>query len=82
MDRSVAPIVLKERMDEWFSFFIYATYDLDQGRQGGAGAGGSHLDHLAWIQTMAERANWFLTSVVQAFYEKKGVPIVCNTSLK
>ncbi|GGH58053.1 hypothetical protein GCM10008014_30300 [Paenibacillus silvae] len=83
--RPVAPIVLEEHMDEWFedcypSPFMLHTFKIKEDKAEQVPAV-CHLDQSARIQTMVESANPLLTSVLQAFYEKTGVPIVCNTSL-
>lgn len=83
--RPVAPIVLEEEIDEWFenpysSPFMLHTFDLKKDKLKIVPAI-THLDNSARVQTMTCKTNERLYSVIKAFKDKTGVPIICNTSL-
>lgn len=83
--RPVAPIVLNEKKDEWFeeaysSKFMLHTFRIKEDKKEKLKAV-SHLDNSARIQTVTEEDNELVYKILKHFYEKTGVPILCNTSL-
>lgn len=83
--RPVAPIVLYERMDEWFQQKIDSPYMLQaiQVRDDKADQVQAimHIDHSSRVQTMKESDQSLLRDVLVAFERRTGVGILCNTSL-
>lgn len=83
--RPVAPVVLEEYVDEWFkdsykSPFMLNTFYIKKGKASLVPAV-LHIDGSARVQTVSKEDNKWLYEVVQAFKEKTGIPIICNTSL-
>jgi carbamoyltransferase len=83
--RPVAPIVLAERIDEWFdnarrSPYMLETFTIREDQRSRIPAV-AHLDHSARIQSLTRAQNPPLYDLVAAFAQRTGVPIICNTSL-
>lgn len=84
--RPVAPIILREEISNWFEDDFESPYMLhalrikeDKSAQVPAIV---HEDFTARLQSIAEgNGQERLYQVIKAFYEKTGVPIICNTSL-
>jgi predicted NodU family carbamoyl transferase len=83
--RPVAPIVLAEHVQEWFTEPLPSPYMLltAQVRESVRHLipAVTHLDGSARHQTLAHGTNPRLRRAVEAFHAATGVPIVCNTSL-
>lgn len=85
--RPVAPIVLEEFAKEWFEDVLVSPYMLhtSQIREEKLKMipAVAHLDKSARLQTLNNKYdnNNNLYNMIYAFYEKTGVPILCNTSL-
>ncbi|PZD96883.1 carbamoyltransferase [Paenibacillus sambharensis] len=82
--RPVAPIVLKDHVKDWFvdgydSPFMLHTFTL-KADKAGLVPSVAHLDSTARVQTIA-RDGGSLSRLIGAFYEKTGVPMICNSSL-
>ncbi|QUI21901.1 carbamoyltransferase [Vallitalea pronyensis] len=84
--RPVAPIVLKEKIGDWFHngyespFMLHALEVLEDKRA--AVPAIIHEDGTARLQTIGEDSpQKYLYQVMKAFEGKTGVPIICNTSL-
>ena len=83
--RPVAPIIMLEHLDEWFedaipSPYMLQTFQVKKDKLNIVPAI-EHLDYSARVQTMKKSDNPRLYRVLEYFYKKTGVPIVCNTSL-
>lgn len=83
--RPVAPIVMEEYLNLWFedsypSKYMLNTFYIKREIEWKVPAI-CHLDHSARVQTLKAEDNSQLYEVVLKFYEKTGIPIVCNTSL-
>lgn len=83
--RPVAPIIMLEHLNEWFegaisSPYMLQTFQVKKDKLNMVPAI-EHLDHSARVQTMEESDNPRLYHVLEQFYKKTGIPIVCNTSL-
>lgn len=83
--RPVAPIIMLKHLDEWFedaipSPYMLQTFQVKKDKLNVVPAI-EHLDYSARVQTIEESDNPRLYRVLECFYEKTGVPIVCNTSL-
>ncbi|MCU0289186.1 MAG: carbamoyltransferase [Acidobacteria bacterium] len=83
--RPVAPIIIKEYLEEWFqdahpSPFMLHAFHIRPDKKNLVPAI-LHHDDSARIQTLDAADNILLYNVLNAFYEKTGVPILCNTSL-
>ncbi|MCM1273246.1 MAG: hypothetical protein NC225_02130 [Clostridium sp.] len=83
--RPVAPIVLDDRKEEWFEDAYSSPYMLhtmhvkhDKVKQVPAIC---HIDKTARVQTVKQGEMPELYGLINAFYEKTGVPMICNTSL-
>ena len=84
--RPVAPIVLMDRQGEWFENFHESPYMLqvlkiraDKEEQVPAII---HEDKTARVQTIdKQNGQDLLLKLLEAFADKTGVPILCNTSL-
>lgn len=84
--RPVAPIILKEHVDDWFIKGIESPYMLQTAivkkEKRKEVPAILHYDNSARLQTIDNIEETFsLYNAIQKFYEKTGVPIVCNTSL-
>lgn len=83
--RPVAPIILKEHLNDWFenayhSPYMLHTFDIKNSKRELVPAI-LHLDGSARVQSISEEDNYSLYHVIKAFYEKTNIPIICNTSL-
>jgi carbamoyltransferase len=83
--RPVAPIVLADRLDEWFenarpSPYMLETFTIREPQRSRIPAV-AHLDYSARIQSLTREQNSALYDLVAAFGRRTGVPIICNTSL-
>mgnify|MGYP003298025284 CR=1 FL=1 len=83
--RPVAPIVLEECISELFvenrpSPFMLEAFKVKEEKRGEIPSV-VHLDGTARVQSINVGQNRLLYSVIKEFYEKVGVPAVCNTSL-
>ncbi|GAA4439845.1 hypothetical protein GCM10023148_46940 [Actinokineospora soli] len=83
--RPVAPVVLEERMGEWFegsrpSPFMLETFTIRPERRAAIPAV-AHLDHSARAQSVSPAQNPALHRLISAFARRTGVPMLCNTSL-
>ncbi|MBV1850529.1 carbamoyltransferase C-terminal domain-containing protein [Catellatospora tritici] len=83
--RPVAPIVLAEHSGAWFEQDRPSPFMLEAVRVREEAADRVpaivHLDGTARHQTVTAAANPLLYRAIDAFREKTGVPILCNTSL-
>lgn len=83
--RPVAPIVLKEYMDDYFEnvyespFMLHTFYVREEKRKRIPAV--LHLDYSARVQTLGREQNPMLYQVIDCFKKRTGIPIVCNTSL-
>lgn len=83
--RPVAPIVIEEDINKWFesaypSPYMLHTFQIKPEKLAHVPAI-AHLDNSARVQTINEDDDSRLYSLVKAFKEETGVPIICNTSL-
>ena len=83
--RPVAPVVMAEHVTEWFedayeSSYMLNTFMIKEEKKKDVPAI-LHLDQSARVQTVSSYSNKELYNVLNAFYQKTGVPILCNTSL-
>jgi carbamoyltransferase len=82
--RPVAPVVLEEQAAEWFvdagvSPFMLFIYDVHTDKAEKIPAV-RHVDGTARIQTINREQNEAYYELLQAFYQKTGVPVLVNTS--
>lgn len=83
--RPVAPIILEDFLEEWFenaypSPYMLNNFVIRQEKKELVPAI-LHLDLTARVQTINQESDEALYHVIQNFYERTGIPIVCNTSL-
>ena len=83
--RPVAPIILEESMNDWFenarpSPYMLMTFRIKQDKLNLMPAV-SQLDNSARVQTVTKSENQNLFSLLCAFMDVTGVPLLCNTSL-
>jgi len=83
--RPVAPIIMREHLDEWFekghpSPFMLHTFNIRAQKKDIVPAI-LHHDDSARVQTVTASDNALLYSVMKAFYRRTGIPILGNTSL-
>lgn len=83
--RPVAPIILEEKVGEWFeeayaSPYMLHTFRIRQEKAELVPAI-LHLDQSARVQTLNRESNERLYRLISAFYRSSGVPMICNTSL-
>ena len=83
--RPVAPIILEEYVEGWFenaypTKYMLNTFYIKKEKEKQVPAI-LHLDNSARIQTLTKQDNEELYCLIKKFYEKTGVPIICNTSL-
>lgn len=83
--RPVAPIVIEERVCEWFedayaTKYMLNTFSLRQDKIELVPAI-RHLDGSARVQTLNRDDNEVLYDILVKFFKKTGVPMLCNTSL-
>jgi carbamoyltransferase len=82
--RPVAPVVLEEQAAEWFvngdvSPFMVFVYDVRPDKEQRIPAV-RHVDGTARIQTINRAQNAAYYDLLQAFYQRTGVPVLINTS--
>jgi carbamoyltransferase len=82
--RPYAPVVLRDRVSEYFEFhddspFMLIVADVRPDKEGVIPAV-THVDSTARIQTVTQEHNGFYYEVVKAFDELTGVPVLLNTS--
>ena len=82
--RPVAPIILKECMEDWFengqeSPYMLRNFSAKRDKEKLIEAV-LHLDNTARVQTVSEK-DGLIYQVLQMFYQQTGIPILCNTSL-
>ena len=83
--RPVAPVVMAEHVTEWFEDAYESPYMLntflikDEKRKEVPAI--LHMDNSARVQTLSSSHNKELYNVLNIFYQKTEVPILCNTSL-
>lgn len=83
--RPVAPIILHEHMQEWFvedcaTPYMLTTMHVNEKKKNMVPAI-LHIDGTARIQELKKDENELLYTIIEAFYKKTGIPIICNTSL-
>lgn len=83
--RPVAPVILTEHLGDWFedtwpSPFMLHVMNLKPERLGQV-PGIAHLDGSARVQTLTFDEAPLLHKLIQAFYKRTGIPMLCNTSL-
>ncbi|HEU5160818.1 MAG TPA: carbamoyltransferase C-terminal domain-containing protein [Streptosporangiaceae bacterium] len=83
--RPVAPVVLEDRLAEWFedgrpSPYMLETFTIRPERRSRIPAV-AHLDFSARIQSLNNEQNPLLHRLLTAFDRRTGVPMLCNTSL-
>jgi hypothetical protein len=83
--RPVAPIVLEEHTGEWFEesgpspYMLQTAYIRECKREMVPAI--LHLDNSARHQTLARDADPRLYQAIEAFRQRTGIPMLCNTSL-
>ncbi len=83
--RPVAPIVMEEKMNDWFeaahiSPYMLHTFKIKENKVKSIPAI-IHLDRTARVQTIDGDGQNVLYRILSQFNEMTGVPIICNTSL-
>jgi carbamoyltransferase len=79
--RPFAPIVLWERLGEYFEIAHESPYMLLVGKvRGDALPAITHVDHTARIQTLQREQNPLVYEMISAFGRLTGIPVVLNTS--
>ena len=82
--RPVAPIILIEYIQEWFeesydSKYMLMTYKIKPEKSHKVPSA-LHIDNTARVQTVGKE-NLTVYNMLEIFYKKTGVPMLCNTSL-
>lgn len=82
--RPVAPVVMEEHAQDWFvnarvSPFMLFVYDVAADKADRIPAV-KHVDGTARIQTINRQQNPAYYDLLNAFYERTGVPVLVNTS--
>ena len=79
------PVVLEEKMSMFFSKRKKTPFMLElqnvKPKLGYRIPAVCHLDTTARVQTLIKKDNPILYKAINSFYEKTGVPLLCNTSL-
>ncbi|MNB89331.1 Decarbamoylnovobiocin carbamoyltransferase [compost metagenome] len=83
--RPVAPVILEEEVKVWFqnggpSPYMLNAFKIRDEKKPVVPAI-CHLDDTARVQTIQAKDNPYLAELIEAFKERTGVPILCNTSL-
>ena len=82
--RPVAPVILREKLEEWFERSFESKYMLNnfsiKNEKKGIVPAILHLDNTCRVQTVGDE-NKMLQEVIQIFNKETDVPILCNTSL-
>lgn len=83
--RPVAPIILEQFASQWFDDVFPSKYMLHnfqvKPEYHNLIPAVVHLDGSARIQTICQKDDDTLYKIIMDFYEKTGVPMICNTSL-
>lgn len=83
--RPVAPIVMSEEADHWFMESFETEYMLNNFKirpeKKSCVPAIIHLDGTCRVQTVGYEDDVVLYEVIKRFFDKTGVPIICNTSL-
>lgn len=82
--RPVAPVVMEERVSEWFvggrrSPFMLFVFDVAEGKADRIAAV-RHVDGTARVQTVNRDQNAVYYDLLAAFERRTGVPVLVNTS--
>ena len=86
--RPVAPVVLEERLADWFepasanggeSRFMLFVYDVSAERAKQIPSA-CHSDHTARVQTVSAETNPRFHALLEAFDRRTGIPVLINTS--
>lgn len=83
--RPVAPIILEDKVEEWFenayaTSYMLHTFTIKEDKKGFVPAI-VHLNDSCRVQTLNREQNELLYDVICEVEKKSGVPIICNTSL-
>lgn len=83
--RPVAPVILGNQLNAWFkdaypSPYMLHTFQINEEKQNLVPAI-CHLDGTARVQTLFREDNPYVHEILQEFYKRTGVPLLCNTSL-
>ena len=83
--RPVAPIVMEERVGDFFTPAIRSPFMLELVKAKSDKISDIpavvHLDFTSRIQTVNKQENPLIYKALEAFYKKTGIPVLCNTSL-
>lgn len=83
--RPVAPIVMEERVGDFFTPAICSPFMLElvkvRSDKISAIPAVVHFDLTARIQTVNKQETPLIYKALAAFYKKTGIPVLCNTSL-
>ena len=83
--RPVAPIVMEERVGDFFTPVICSPFMLElvkvRSDKISVIPAVIHFDLTARIQTVNRQENPLIYKALEAFYKKTGIPVLCNTSL-
>ncbi|MCX8131458.1 MAG: carbamoyltransferase [Clostridia bacterium] len=83
--RPVAPIILEEKLNDWFLDAFLSPYMLNnfvvKSDKKEFIPAVLHMDDTARVQTVNSTNDDIMYNVISSFYKKTGVPIICNTSL-
>lgn len=85
--RPFAPVILKERVQDWFetsndefeSPFMLRVCRFKEDKMNMLPAV-THVDGTGRVQTVTEKDNGFYYLIVKEFYKRTGVPVLVNTS--
>lgn len=83
--RPVAPIVLENKVKDWFDdsykspYMLHTFYVKEECASKVPAI--LHLDNSARVQTVTEKENKEIYELIRVFEEETNVPILCNTSL-
>lgn len=83
--RPVAPIILEDKVCEWFenghsSPYMLHNFKVKSDKKEKICAI-LHLDDTARVQTINKEMDENVYSIIEKFYENTGIPMICNTSL-
>jgi len=81
--RPFAPTVLEERIGEYFDIdrpspYMLLVAEVRKGKRVIPAV--THVDHSARIQSISRKQNELYYDLIKRFEEKKGIPVVINTS--
>lgn len=81
--RPFAPIVLKEKAEDWFVMDFESPYMLHTVpcKKPFDIPSAVHIDNSARVQTLTREHNEKLYTLIEKFEERSGIPVVINTSL-